>query len=260
MVSILAKVTKLGEFDITKYNTIIFDLDSTLTNANKFPLRACEWLFENHPGLQYVEIKDFLHHLYSNYYEGIQSIVQGAPYKAPFLIVYEAMRSSLIELDVEPNEKIVRESVRVMMKYHRDLSELDIGVAELLQYLSSLGIRLGVFSNSFTGHAKIILSRLGIDHYFDVIADTESPKAFKPMPEVFRFMLERLNASPTTTLSIGDEYFADVVGAYNSGLDAIWVNYKRQPIGGYLSKYGLETKPVLTVHKLNDLTKLLTIE
>ncbi len=242
---------------MAKYNAVIFDLDSTITNANRFPLRACEWLVEHHPGLASHGIDRLVEHLYSHYYDGIQEVVAGAPFVPPFRIVYRALKQSLVDLEVEPDDPILRRGVELMMHYHLVLAEIAQGASEILNRLTERGIKIGVFSNSFIGHTETILNRLGLSHYFSVIADCGGPKAYKPMREAFEFMLSRLEEEPSLTLSVGDEYYADVVGAHNMGMDAVWVNYRGRSLDAHLEKFGESTRPILTISSLHELLEFL---
>lgn len=57
------------------------------------------------------------------------------------------------------------------------------GVLDLLKELRSAGLGIGLGSSS--KNAKMVIQRLGIDHFFDVVVDGNDVVNTKPDPEVF---------------------------------------------------------------------------
>ncbi len=103
--------------------------------------------------------------------------------------------------------------------YHYDTFVPD-DAHHLLAYLHQTGYILGTVSNRHHPYDHH-LETLGLRHYFHFTLASGEIQAFKPDPAVFEEALRRANTSPAETIYIGDNYFADVIGARRVGLQAI---------------------------------------
>jgi HAD superfamily hydrolase (TIGR01549 family) len=90
-------------------------------------------------------------------------------------------------------------------------------VPALLARLRASGLRLGVLSNR-TNPCQEDLERLGLAEYFEMAVVAGEFGAWKPDPEIFQQALTRLGNPAHETLYVGDNYYADVIGAENAGL------------------------------------------
>jgi putative hydrolase of the HAD superfamily len=61
--------------------------------------------------------------------------------------------------------------------------------------------------------------------------------------------LEVTNSRRDETLMIGDSWDADIVGAYNSQIDQVWLNPKDEKPKGF--------EPTFTVQKLEEIKRIL---
>ena len=82
--------------------------------------------------------------------------------------------------------------------------------------------RLGIITNGRTVFQLRSIEGLGIKNYFDTILVSEAEQVRKPQPEIFHAAMSRLKTTPKTSVYIGDNPQADIVGAKNAGLKAIW--------------------------------------
>jgi putative hydrolase of the HAD superfamily len=94
------------------------------------------------------------------------------------------------------------------------------GVADALQELHALGLRLVVVSNA-DGTVERGLARAGLHALLDLVVDSHVVGFEKPDPRIFAHALARSGAAPATTLHVGDLYAADVVGARAAGVHAL---------------------------------------
>jgi putative hydrolase of the HAD superfamily len=108
-----------------------------------------------------------------------------------------------------------------------DFNYLFDGTFEILDYLKEK-YQLHIITNGFeeVQNKKMITSK--IHHYFNQIITSESVGVKKPNPKVFEFALSAANTNATTSIMIGDNYEADILGALNIGLDAICFNYHKE--------------------------------
>jgi FMN phosphatase YigB (HAD superfamily) len=67
------------------------------------------------------------------------------------------------------------------------------------------------------------VDKAGLRSYFQVILSSASLGIRKPNPSIFRAVLERLGVSPAQAVMVGDSLGADILGAHNAGMRAIWI-------------------------------------
>jgi beta-phosphoglucomutase len=81
-------------------------------------------------------------------------------------------------------------------------SETLPGVEKFLIDLQKRGIKIALGSAS--KNSRMILDRIGLTHYFEVIIDGNSTSKSKPHPEVFLMGAEQLGVSPKNTIVFED--------------------------------------------------------
>ena len=107
---------------------------------------------------------------------------------------------------------------------YRPDSVLMPGAQEVLEDLASSDVTLGVLSNREQPFDDE-LEALNIGHHFNFTLAAGEVGIWKPQPEVFYAALERAgHVSPQHAIYIGDNYYADIVGARAAGLDALLVD------------------------------------
>jgi putative hydrolase of the HAD superfamily/5'-nucleotidase len=152
---------------------------------------------------------------------------------------------------------LVDEATRVFRQLHLDLSEAIPGVPSLLERLRRKGVTMAIVSNSFDGHTRSIMQKLGLAQFFDVMVDSSDVKAYKPMREPFDYALRGLDAEPSTALYVGDEFYADIVGAHLAGMQSVWVNSRGHSLEDSLARYGSENAPLVVLKSVSDLSSYL---
>ncbi|MFZ5921142.1 MAG: HAD family hydrolase [Chloroflexota bacterium] len=94
------------------------------------------------------------------------------------------------------------------------------GVIETLEYLHRKGYVLGVVSNrDLPYHER--LKELGLASYFSFSLAAGEVNSWKPSPGIFEVALKRAETQAHETVYVGDNYFADVIGARSAGLQPI---------------------------------------
>jgi len=131
----------------------------------------------------------------------------------------------LLAFDCTP--ETVQELAPKINRYMREQYEpgdcVPADVPETLQYLKQAGYRLAVLSNR-TEPCQEQLADLGLDVFFEFSLVAGEVQVWKPDPQIFHHALERLGTQTSDTLYIGDNYFADVVGAQAAGLRPVLVD------------------------------------
>ncbi len=243
----------MKEFSLSSFKAILFDLDSTLTNTHSYPLRASEWLLEKCSDTPDDIMGSYIMELVRNYRLELKEVAQSGNYRPPVRVVKDAIRTTLVNLELSFSEDLLEEASQIFKRYHMDLSEKMPGADSLLTSLRSHDIKMGVVTNSFEGHANKILQEIELDRFFYVVVDGKEIQAFKPRSAPFEYALDKLGAKPENSAMIGDEFFNDMVGAKKIGLSTVWINLRQHSIDEMLEKYGHSSAPDLVVDSLLDL-------
>ena len=239
------------------YEAVIFDLDSTLTDTHRYPFVACEWLLRKAGVFSEEYMTSYIRNLVTRYREAIQAIVEGASYQSPFNIVKTAMENSLRDLDIRVDFELVEEAAQRFKSLHIELSTPYAGVNKVLDSLKTKTQRLGVLSNSFEGHAKIILEKLELDHYFLSVLDCGDVQAYKPMSSLFERVVQNLNVEISKSIYVGDEYYADMVGAKGAGMTTIWINKRERSLSDLITKHGADSSPDYVLKSVSEMYEIL---
>ncbi len=90
-------------------------------------------------------------------------------------------------------------------------------VFEVLRALKTAGFLLAIVSNR-TNPLDEELRSLGLNNYVDLTLTAGEVNSWKPDTGIFLNAIMRLKVSPAEALYVGDNYYADVIGARNAGL------------------------------------------
>ncbi len=87
----------------------------------------------------------------------------------------------------------------------------------LLPALKDRGYPLALISNRDKPYQEEAQA-LGLGTFFDLVLAGGELDMWKPEPHIFVHACQQLNVLPTETTYVGDNYFADVIGARRAGL------------------------------------------
>lgn len=112
---------------------------------------------------------------------------------------------------------------RAYMRPLFDLTSMIDGVLSFLENVKGMGFMVGLISNVYTDLEVFdVLKMYGLYDLFDSMVLSCIVGFRKPRSEIFKFALNSLSIHPSEAVMIGDDYNADVVGALNVGMKAIW--------------------------------------
>lgn len=103
---------------------------------------------------------------------------------------------------------------------------------DTLEAVQGMGLRVGLISNTgmTPGYTfREFLRRHDLLRYFDVLTFSDEVLLAKPSDEIFLMTLNSLNASPASTIHVGDHVSNDVVGANRLGMHSIWIRGFYEP-------------------------------
>lgn len=184
-----------------KYDTVIFDLDGTLTNPERGLVEGFVYAFKR-LGIDYGErdsLKRFI----------------GPP------LFSEWQR----EFGFTPKES--REAIRLLREYYDVYGWWDNkvyeGITELLSGLIERGKTLAVATSKPERTAKRVLSLFGLDKYFAFVGGASGGERRDKKSEVIEYVLESLGVKNRSgCVLIGDRIY-DAMGAREAGIDSIGV-------------------------------------
>jgi len=213
--------------EIKKYKHIFFDLDHTIWDFDK---NAEETLYElydiyklNEIGLPsaglFIETYTRNNHqLWAEYHNGkiTKETLRETRFKRTFVEL--GIRPDLVPLDFEDD----------YVRLCPTKTNLFPHVHETLQYLQSR-YTLHLISNGFKESSELKISNTNIGGYFQHVIISEVVGVNKPDKAIFEHALNLAGAEKTESLMIGDSLEADVHGALNFGMDAIYFNPANLP-------------------------------
>jgi len=237
-----------------KYKDIFIDFDDTLYDTHGNAILALKELFEEFNLAQYFNDPNLFYESY--WYENVVLWSQYAKgdITRDYLIIERFKRplSKGIMPDgtpFSPTDEYCLNISDVFLDFCSCKPGVVEGAKELVEYLSSK-YRLHICSNGFHEVQYKKLTACGLLNYFDSIILSEDAGANKPSKQFFDYALKVSKASPESTLMIGDNFYTDILGARDSGLDTLFFNAHPESFSA--------PEPVnYEVNTLRDIIKLL---
>ncbi len=123
------------------------------------------------------------------------------------------------------------------------------GAIELMDAVKSR-YTLSIITNGFKEVQYIKMEESGLRKYFEHIFISEEVGHNKPSPDIFKFAMQKSGASiADNCLMIGDSLEADIHGAINAGMKAIYLSPE--------SKVDSSPEKYITVNSLNQIKNIL---
>jgi len=205
---------------------IFFDLDHTLWDFETNSDIAFETIFKKY-GVG-VDLQKFL-----NYYRGINQnywrLYRNEKITKEELRVGR-LRDTFIKIKYEVNFELINNLSIDYIEVLPKNNHLFDGAHEILKHLKPK-YKLHIITNGFNEVQYKKLENSGLSGYFDKIITSEDAGVKKPNPIIFKYALEKAQTTSKESMMIGDNWEADVMGAINNGLDAIYFNYEKKAIG-----------------------------
>lgn len=123
-----------------------------------------------------------------------------------------------------------------------------------LKKLEQDGYRMGLISNAGDDQdVQQLIRRFEISSYFDFILTSAQCSYRKPHPRIFELAIANWYFVPSETVMVGDNLDADIRGAKNAGLYAVWISRR----AGQSSEDQPRVEPDATIQSLSELPALL---
>lgn len=209
-----------------KINHIFFDLDHTLWDFEKNSDLAFESVFEKHKIK--LSVSKFL-----NYYKNINQHYWKLYREEKVTkeeLRYGRLKDTFNKIKFEISDEIIDFLANDYIEALPNNNYLFEGTHEILEHLQN-NYQLHIITNGFNEVQFKKIENSGISSFFDKIITSEEVGVKKPNPQIFKYALEKTNAKSNESIMIGDNWEADIMGAKNAGLDAIYCNFDSQPVG-----------------------------
>lgn len=232
---------------------ILFDLDDTLFDhrrASRLALAAMHAAYAPDLPLNAFVIKhaEVLEAFHARFLAGELTLDQARA--ARMQALFAAFNRQLDPATVERAACLYREQ-------HQANRFMVAGGIELLDALRDHS-RLGIVTNNSTAEQIEKLRALDIAKYFDTVVISEDVGVTKPDPKIFSIALERIGATAHETVFIGDNWTNDIVGAFNAGMTAVWLDQNETPASADMTGHKWPEKPVnASVCDIGHVTSLL---
>lgn len=205
---------------------IFFDLDHTLWDFDRNSALTFEKIFNlNKVSL---DLEEFLFHYEPINLDYWKLYREDKVDKAT--LRYRRLSDSFDRLNYKVSDDLINKLSIDYIAYLGTFNHLFEETLDILDYLYP-NYRLHIITNGFSEVQYNKIKNSKIDHYFKTITDSEKVGVKKPHPNIFEFALDLAEASKDSSIMIGDNLEADVMGALNCGLDAICFNIKNENVG-----------------------------
>ena len=199
------------------YKAILFDLDNTLLNTEKYYEEA---LIEVYKFLQkhlkivskeefvnaYHKARDFTHH----------NLASTASSHSRILYLQYTFEILGIEFD----SSLIYEANEIYWKYVVERANPYDYVEKLLDILQTVGIRTCLVTDNKTEIQMFKLKESGLDKYINYIVSAEEVGRDKPGASQFLFAINKMNILAKDALVVGNNPETDIKGANNAGIDS----------------------------------------
>lgn len=211
---------------------IFFDLDHTLWDFDKNSALTFEKIFKlNNID---VNLNTFLSH-----YEPI-NLKYWKLYREEKIdkasLRFGRLNDAFLAIDFTVETDVINQLSEDYITYLGSFNHLFENTFEILDYLQN-SYNLHIITNGFKEIQQVKMQNANIDNYFKTVTNSESVGVKKPNPKIFNHALKVANANADQCIMIGDNYEADILGAINIGMDAVF-------FGNYNNKLNAKIKQV----------------
>lgn len=203
----------------TNITDVFFDLDHTLWDFEKNSALAFETVFKMQEiEVDMIEFLKFYIPLNREYWEKYrkdeitQKELRYGRLKDTFDLLHYAITDDVIDL-------LSVEYIRYLPKFNH----LFEGTVEILDYLKPK-YNLHIITNGFAEIQGNKLDNSYISHYFKTMTNSEMAGVKKPNQKIFEYALNLAKTKKENSIMVGDCIEADIQGALDAGLDAVFFN------------------------------------
>jgi len=205
---------------------VYFDLDHTLWDFDRNSLLAFQSIFKDQNiG---VEIEDFLS-VYSPINKGYWDSYRNNLVSKEELR-YGRLKDSFVAIKYEIDDLLIHRLASSYIDYLPENNYLLQGTLGILKYLSK-NYRLHIITNGFEEVQHLKLKKSNIQQFFKTMTTSEEVGVKKPDPQIFQYALQKSGAMVQSSVMIGDNFEADILGGYDHGMRVIYLDVNNENPG-----------------------------
>lgn len=229
-----------------KYKHLFFDLDRTLWDFETNSLITLQEIYDTRElkKLGIISFNEFLKY-YKGYNHQLWDLYKLGKIKKEELSI-ERFRGTLKYFNIS-DEELAHKIADDYLKISPSKTKLFPDTIEVLDKLSKK-YNLHIITNGFSEVQFIKLKNSNLTPYFQEIITSEMVGVQKPNTKVFEFSLNKAGAKKSESIMIGDDQAVDIIGAANSGIDQIFIDFHHQE---------LICQPTWHIHHLKTLLDIL---
>ena len=213
--------TQLERFDPGDIEVVLFDLDGTLRHNRPSSVKvfydyAVKLGVEDGQGKRLKSAR-WTHYYWAQSEELLQDVEKYNGDETDFWENYVVR--SLLAFDCDPGfaQQFAPQILKYMREEYSPEDHVPSNVPDTLETLLGSGHRLGVLSNR-DSPCREYLRELNLDQYFELALVAGEVDAWKPDPRIFEHALQGMSTSADRTVYVGDNYYADIIGARRAGV------------------------------------------
>lgn len=191
---------------ISKISLVIFDMDGVLVDTEPIYLK--------------VE-KDLIGRYGKEIPSDLIERIKGSS-------LLRSMKIMLSELGIEGDcEELVEEEIRMLRDRFENEEIKPMPCAlDTVNWFSSHGFKIALATSTEWENATLILSKLGIEDYFDHITTGDQVEESKPNPEIYLKTAKVMEVNPASCFVVEDS-LNGIKSARSAGMNVVAVNVRR---------------------------------
>lgn len=168
-----------------------------------------------------------------------------------------SVNQALAAFDQPPaSPPMLKEAIAAMFRVTEARWRLEVNTHKVLEALRARGYQMGLISNaSNVEDLNILIDKTNLREYFGCIVISAEEGVRKPDGRIYEKALRVMNVAPASCLMVGDTLIADVFGAQQAGMRAVWVTRRARRPDNLQAKG--KVIPNWQINRLSDLPPLL---
>lgn len=153
--------------------------------------------------------------------------------------------------------EVARQAIAAMFSVTEAHWRIEKDTHATLLSLKNKGYRMCIISNaSNTEDLNLLVDNADLRKYFDHIIISSETGVRKPDGRIFEVALKAMNTTPAESIMVGDTLGADIFGAQQSGLRAVWISRRaKRPENTRMRK---SVKPDAEISALSQLPEVIS--
>lgn len=205
-------------------NTLLFDLDGTLTYQHPSSLDVLFTILDEHQvplmAGAHRDTLQFIYRYWANSADVAQDMEMYGEFTDEFWVQYLKRKLLAAGLPAFQAADLAPVLQPILQERHQPVKMVPDDVRPTLKKLRGQGYTMGLVTNRSTPVDQE-LEEYGFIPYFDFYFTAGEINAWKPDREIFEHAIFLAESCPEETTYIGDNYYTDVIGARAAGLHPI---------------------------------------